>query len=434
MKQWYKLYVSKQHEDMEESFALTNKNFWKLLKDSQILSPKITIAAFNRLYLQGAKNQFEIKANMETLKFKLDKEKKDYWGEQSSRGMNEDVLLREFTLDNHMRNDSEDTPEKENGEINLLNYLSNTIDAHDENRVILFRHFADALVRVAYLKYGGSKELHHNLEKVLSKKIQQNIENKRKLKGSQLEDEQVLYKIKPMFEKYRPQLKEWFKKFPNKSQTFLFDYFDYTVSVKGLLELLTKAKLIQTGEDRVLFLRVAERYYDTEETYDFVGLLKEKEKGIVKPIKPEREAKLALLLQSEIIFLEFFDTFVLYLFKRDGLNLKDAEINTRINKSIEQLFAIAAEKTQSSETLDEIKWPSSKKDEMFKNLKSEHEKREKELALVKQKKLERENEDRETKNLTKEDFNVSHIIDQLKKKDSDVEESFGDDQSFDNDF
>ena len=78
LKQWYKVYVSKQHDDMEESFALTSKSFWKMLKDCGVLSPKVTIPAFNRLYLQGAKNTFEIHTNIEALTTTLEKEKCNY--------------------------------------------------------------------------------------------------------------------------------------------------------------------------------------------------------------------------------------------------------------------------------------------------------------------------------------------------------------------
>jgi len=163
-----------------------------------------------------------------------------------------------------------------------------------------------------------------------------------------------------MFEKHRAKLREWFKKFPEKSQSLMFANSDYSMTVKHLIDLLAKAKLLETSEDRELLIKVAERYYDPEETYNVLEIIKEKEKGI-NVVRPDREAKLAQLAQSEMIFLEFFDTLILYLFKKNGLTMKDAEINNRINKSLGQLYKLLNE--DDIETT-EIKWPTSQKDEI----------------------------------------------------------------------
>jgi len=61
------------------------------------------------------------------------------------------------------------------------------IDVNDENRILLFRHFVDGIVRVAYLKYGGTTNLTKNLEQVLIK-IDSGIEVKKKYRY-QVEEE-----------------------------------------------------------------------------------------------------------------------------------------------------------------------------------------------------------------------------------------------------
>ena len=71
----------------------------------------------------------------------------------------------------------EDIPEED------LLYSDHKIDVHDENRILFFRHFVDALVRVAYLKYGGAPKFAKNVEKVLAK-IRNCIENRKKAKTS----------------------------------------------------------------------------------------------------------------------------------------------------------------------------------------------------------------------------------------------------------
>lgn len=61
------------------------------------------------------------------------------------------------------------------------------IDIHDENRILLFRHFADAFVRIAFLKYGGAPDFAKKVEKVLVK-IKNSLENRKKPK-LQVEEE-----------------------------------------------------------------------------------------------------------------------------------------------------------------------------------------------------------------------------------------------------
>ena len=71
LKQWYRVYTAKQQTNSEESFALTFKMFWKMLRDARVLSPKVTIASFNRLFMQGNKNNFTLFTDQQTLKKSL---------------------------------------------------------------------------------------------------------------------------------------------------------------------------------------------------------------------------------------------------------------------------------------------------------------------------------------------------------------------------
>ena len=65
---------------------------------------------------------------------------------------------------------------------------SHKINVHDDTRILLFRHFVDALVRVAYLKYGGSKNFSRNVERVFVNRIISFFEGKRKRALSQEEE------------------------------------------------------------------------------------------------------------------------------------------------------------------------------------------------------------------------------------------------------
>jgi len=68
LKAWYRHYVEKQPSFPEESFSLALKMFWKMFRDARILSPAITISSFNRLFLQGPKNTFDLHTSLGDLK------------------------------------------------------------------------------------------------------------------------------------------------------------------------------------------------------------------------------------------------------------------------------------------------------------------------------------------------------------------------------
>jgi len=160
MKLWYRNYAAKQQINSEESFALTSRMFWKMLRDAKVLSPKITIAAFNRLFMQGAKNNFSLHTTKLTLKKHLFIAKRDFI-ESLSESERENINI-----------DIDSVSEEE------LFQIDNKTDVHDENKILFFRHFVDGLVRVAYLKYGGFPDFAKKIEEVLLKI--QNAQEKRK--------------------------------------------------------------------------------------------------------------------------------------------------------------------------------------------------------------------------------------------------------------
>ena len=113
----------------------------------------------------------------------------EFLTDQSPRSNSKEAIFQELTQRTEILSKT-DRNLNPNNEINLFNYLTGKIDIHDNSRVILFRHFADGLVRVAYLKYGGGKDLYKGMDKVFLK-IKLAMENKKKLKGSDLEDEVI---------------------------------------------------------------------------------------------------------------------------------------------------------------------------------------------------------------------------------------------------
>ena len=62
LKAWYKLYARKvEAQKSEESFSMTLRQVWRFMRDCQIVGPDCTLAQFNRLFIQGRKNNYELK-------------------------------------------------------------------------------------------------------------------------------------------------------------------------------------------------------------------------------------------------------------------------------------------------------------------------------------------------------------------------------------
>ena len=79
LKSWYKLYTTKHDHEFEEGFCMTMGHFWKLMKDIKVMNHKLTIPSFNRLYLQGARNGFELKCDIDRLVRDITVEKSEHF-------------------------------------------------------------------------------------------------------------------------------------------------------------------------------------------------------------------------------------------------------------------------------------------------------------------------------------------------------------------
>jgi hypothetical protein len=70
LKQWYRVYSRKiEAHKCEESFAMTLRQVWRFLRDTNLISANSTIAQFDRLYNLGAKNHFTLLGSKDQEKF-----------------------------------------------------------------------------------------------------------------------------------------------------------------------------------------------------------------------------------------------------------------------------------------------------------------------------------------------------------------------------
>lgn len=70
LKNWYRIYSRKiEAHKCEESFAMTLRQIWRFLRDTQMISANSTIAQFNRIYNNGVKNHFTLLGSKDQAKF-----------------------------------------------------------------------------------------------------------------------------------------------------------------------------------------------------------------------------------------------------------------------------------------------------------------------------------------------------------------------------
>ena len=148
--------------------CLNFKNFWKLLKESGIVTPKFSLAMIDRFIFQNPENEinmFYIPEEIE--KLNTNKNRIDeiynylYQSIINSKKIFEIKNQTRIDLSTKILNklnrqrvpDSEYLQKK--GEIETMT-LNNTFDYHDEKNVILLRYFYEILIRLAYLYFEGN--------------------------------------------------------------------------------------------------------------------------------------------------------------------------------------------------------------------------------------------------------------------------------------
>ena len=282
---------------------------------------------------------------------------------------------------------------------------------HDGSRIMLYRHFIEALTRMAWLRCEDPKEFHRTLEKMIVSKLQPIFElKKRKTKDSSTFEASHNNNYSEVFEQCRTDVREIFKKELTKRQSGTYFTIDDTILVKTMFHLLSSAGIIQNDEDKWLFLQYVEKSHDPEESLssilietvnntssDKANKRKEKE---VQTIKSKR---MSFLVENELIYEEFEDILKSFMMKKKEHNVKtEADVLKYVSRNIEELKKTAFRQKK----LESRIWPESEKDQKLSKLLSE---KEAVRRLKEQKRLEeeqRKREERERELMKAEDRNI----------------------------
>ena len=152
-------------------FCLDLKNFWKLLRESGLITPKFSLAMIDRFIFKNPENQidmFFIPEELEKLNGKnenvddiynylyhsiLDSKKIFEMQNKSKIDLSNKILNR---INRQRQPDSDYLQSKEELENNTYEKF---FDYHDEKNVILLRYFYEILVRLAYLRFDEDPNL-----------------------------------------------------------------------------------------------------------------------------------------------------------------------------------------------------------------------------------------------------------------------------------
>ena len=147
-------------------FCLDLNNFWKLLRESGLISPSFSLAMINRLIFQNQKNYIEMFFIPEILEKKnkpeqYQKESQKIYGYLYKRIQSaKNIFITKYKSEidqSSLLVYGKVLPININktNEINIYENFS----YHDSKNVILLRYFYEILIRIAYLKFRSDEEL-----------------------------------------------------------------------------------------------------------------------------------------------------------------------------------------------------------------------------------------------------------------------------------
>jgi hypothetical protein len=388
-------------------FAMEMKEFWRFIRDCNLLNADFSLSQFNRLFYRGIRNHIEMFMLPEELDSKYIYE---YIYKMIQKSKDEFCLRYRDKVKIDLE---QSNPSYMVGDIDVV------FDIHNKRQVILLRQFSEALVRIAYLKYYHyDSPLHVKLKMLIENSIKTNILFKRLYKR----DKSILYTessvsasvvldirvknvdldIEPFMNTYELELKAIFKELYSKSQLSLKKN-DSTLTYRFFYESIIKR---------------CSQFNSFLEKHKYVELINafHKEKMIFSDNKNSKEAfsYIEALLDSEMIFYEFCEV-VFFIgkkyFQQSGSEKSFFEIFKLLDDVIRRLEPLYEAKDKYYLTFPKLKHHITYEHILeAKRIKEEEERRR--AAEVKRFIMER-------KLLQLEDFN---IIPEVKKESEDEEE------------
>ena len=324
---------------------------------------------------------------------------------------------------------------------------------HDPHRVMLFRHFTDALVRVGYLKYGRKIEnLSQQLEEMFLTIIRRMFDqtnttstSKNRMKYMDFIELQIklMIQMQDVFTAKHSLLIEIFCRYLVKPQTRDFESVDLTIECRDVIKLFQDSGIVDNPDKLSMLYRVLERHHDISEDFSHVaGEVKKIDKELKKlenktgdrstklrikyqNKKDEKlilmDERLMLLYNTEITFHEFKEILVIYFLKKDAESKKSGKKGDKLKsffkKKLKEFIEGNKRKCVIKRLKDNRTWKRTEKD-FLKDRLEERLEEERLRRLAQQKKAEEESkENREREYMKDNDYNITSDIEMANNQD-----------------
>jgi len=261
LKTWYNYYSRKvESVKTEESFSMTLRQVWRFLRDCQVIDQDATLAQFDRIYMQGAKNHYTLLGTSEMHKFDF-----MYGAKPTKSAQGGGVATSQ------LGGDSDFSEEEEDGEVDLGDDIKPE-DVHDATKVILQRQFFEALIRAAAVKYANNAEMASLSDKVEALFNHKLVPLATKNKAKSAEDDKNFKIAESVFVQYEEQLRIVFKYFCKRASSAkqaaggpagIFGLKeDVTLDVTEIINLLQKSNLLDEKKLKTHeVIEIIEKYY-----------------------------------------------------------------------------------------------------------------------------------------------------------------------------
>lgn len=367
LKNWYRFYSREVDPmDIEEGFMMVSSQFWRFLKDLKCLSAGFSIANFNRLYLKGKNSGFSLKYNPLECNERppdsddLNVKHRSHAG--STQKMRES--MEHSSIKGRSRNASRSIDNSEDEEIEEERALTEENYVHDPLRPMLFRHFAESIIRATYGYYQNNEgTLKDKLQKFIEEKICPFMKNL--LSDDENNNDKISIipsaniKYSQLLNEYKNGLQEVFKlhslcQYNTILESTKKSNIDQTISSKMFIEMTVKV-LEALNYEKIDFIGLLEKDYDPLQKTD--ALLANLNSDNLRQEKFEEHIN--AVLKSEITYYEFCE-----LLCEVGIYCKkdNESIENSIKKIISKVIEMNSKKEDKLRIRVKRNWPISEKD------------------------------------------------------------------------
>ena len=408
LKQWYKFFTNVDRTEFEEGFMMVNRQFWRLLGACKVLNVGFSLAQFNRIFLKGKKTFFSLKYNpfdgnevkkegewrpttTDSEMSKKENKTSGAGGANAPGNSSEPIKLietkKEETLEkaeksgltpvkgdnaenSRITNILEDVGAGEGGQYDLseedlpLEEIEpfGKEDVHDPYRPLLFRHFAEAIIRSAHLYYINDPScIKTKLNNFFAEKLKPQlpeVSKRGKKKELDAPKPSLLYLYEEAMKPFDHDLFDIFKMYSKQSKDRMEKFADYTLQVKTFAQMVETAlgkNVIKTEE----LVAIIDSDYDETCRYSAIS----KKEGVKDDEKQQMQIDYVhAIMATELIYYEY-KGLILELIK---FVKKQEEIKEEFIKSfVEQWVGKLKRKETRVKVMPKRIWQNSQKDIQF---------------------------------------------------------------------